>query len=262
MRVFVALVCALLVATGFAARQAAPEPRWAERLAALDPARPLDYFLLAEEVADAARGAEERELARTLYGLAGALDPEGLARSAALGIAGLAAEGVNEERMRLRLLGLAVLLSPEEDGAAGRVVAGRRRPGASGALALSEAFSHLRRGQGPRALSAVRAPEPAALLERYAPRLTGGAERFREDGRAYRGGMRPALVPGQRRAMLEIEEAVLASAGESRGRGWSSFLVETGGRPLLEVDATRIEEAFAVDPTRPWWRDGRWSATR
>jgi hypothetical protein len=253
---------AMLIATGLGARQVPAGSRWAERLTALDPARPLDYFLLAEEVADAARDAEERELARTLYGLAGALDAERLARSAALGIAGLTTDGVNEERTRLRLLGLAVLLSPDEGGPAVGLFAGRGRPSGPAAVALSEAFSHLRRGQGPRALAAVRAPEPAALLERYAIRLPGGAERFREDGRAYRSGLRPAFAPGQRRAMLEIEEAVLASAGESRGRGWSSFLVETGGRPLLEVDATRIEEAFAVDPRRPWWRDGRWSATR
>ena len=59
--------------------------RWDARLEALDPTRPLDYFLLGEEVADAAVNEAERQLARELFGLAGALDRDRLARSAALG---------------------------------------------------------------------------------------------------------------------------------------------------------------------------------
>ena len=69
---------------------AAPSSRWEERLARLDPLRPLDYLELAEEVADAAQDDDERELARQLCGLAGALDTERFGRSAMLAIAALA----------------------------------------------------------------------------------------------------------------------------------------------------------------------------
>lgn len=253
---------ALLVTFAGASAATAP-PRLEERLAALDPVRPSDYFELAEEIADAPRDPNDRELARVLYGLAGTLDPPRYARSAALGIADLAIDRVTgqatDDRLRRRLLGVAILLEREGGDADLSTALRPTRPSPQAALLLSESFSHVRRGQGPRALSAIRSPEVDALLESYGRALTGGASRFREDVRTFRGGLRPAFAPAQRLAMLAIEEAALASSFPAKPRSWSSVLVERNGRPLLEVDAARLDEAFGVDPSRPWWRDGRWS---
>jgi hypothetical protein len=251
-----ALVLAALVAVqGLRGPSTAAPPAAADRearLAALDPLVPLDYFELAEEIADSAVTADDRGLARTLFGLAGTLD-RSLARSAALA---LAATSRDEAEAR-RLLAVAALV--DERGGASLLEA-VTPPSAAAAVGLSEAFSHFRRGQGSRALGSLKNPETDALLERFGPALTGGAARFREDCKAFRGGMRPELPPTERRNLLAIEEAALAAAGSSKDRTWSSILVETADRPLLEVDAERLAEAFGVDPTRPYWRSGRWQA--
>lgn len=244
-----------LLPLAFTARPLAV-PDWSARLTALDPARPLDYLLLGEEVADAATTREERDLARQLFGLAGALAPQTLGRSAALAQASLA----DDMRQRRTLLALAALLDAGDDRTAGTDV-GRVRPLPQHAVGLSEAFSQYRRGQGPRALSILKTPEVAALLDEYGSRLPGGAERFREDCKSFKGGLRPSIDDGQRILMLEIEKAVLGTAVAANERPsplWSSALVETGGAPLLEVDTAKLESAFGVDPARSVWRKGQW----
>ena len=65
------------------------------------------YFELAEEIADAAKNDEERQLARHVFALAGALDPRHLGRSACLALAQLE----DQPTARARLLALASLLS-------------------------------------------------------------------------------------------------------------------------------------------------------
>ena len=199
---FLRAVCLLLAAATVllvAAGQAAGGRDWSKRLAQLDPSRPAAYFELAEEVADAAKTGQEEELARTLYGLAGALDRDRYARSAALGIASL----TDDPRVRRRLQALASLLARGEAELLAEAAAARTT--AIAAVSLSESFSFFRRGQGPRALGLVKSPETAALLERFGAGLPGGADRFREDCRAFKGGLRPELAPPQRLAMLAIE---------------------------------------------------------
>ena len=240
-------------------------PDWSARLTALTPVRPLEYLELGEEVADAATSIDERDLARRLVGLAGALAPKELGRSAALALASLA----EEDRQRRTLLALASLLDSAE--AAGGVggppgvdaAVGGVTPATEHAVALSEAFSHLRRGQGARASSAVRTPEVQVLLDRYGGRLPGGPTRFAEDARAFRTGVRPSFGGPQLHAMLEVEEAVLSAAvppNEARATQWSTALVETDGAPLLEVDVAKLETVLGVDPTRPYWRKGEWKS--
>ncbi|MFO0828352.1 MAG: hypothetical protein U0572_09390 [Phycisphaerales bacterium] len=254
------VACVALLA--MSAQDSTPKRDWGPRLARLDPAWPRVYFEMAEDVADAATNAQEKELARTLFGLAGVLDRETYARSSALALAALS----EEPRRKRALLALAALLSaeasaPEAD--IGEPDPSTRRPSVAAAVALSEAFSFYRRGQGPRALGIVKAADVDALLSRYGAGSPGGADRFREDCRAYKSGLRPEPPPDVHAAMLAIEEAVLASAATTSGtvdreRGWSSVLIETGSRPLVEIDATHLEEAFGVDPARPYWRDGKW----
>ena len=87
---------------------------WSSRLEALHPSRPMEYFELAEEVADEAGDEAGRDLARRLFGLAGILDPEGLARSAALAQADLAAEDGDRRLNRLGILFLGDLVALSE----------------------------------------------------------------------------------------------------------------------------------------------------
>jgi hypothetical protein len=273
-----AMIALVVVATPIALRaparaqdrtpdQTAVQPSkraWSERLEQLDSTRPIDYFLLAEEVADAATSVEDRTLARQLFGLAGALAPQELGRSAALALASLA----EDDRERRTLRALASLLAADDEAIAAQESL-RGRPSPQHALALSEAFSQLRRGQGPRATAILKTPEVAELLDTHAGQLPGGADRFREDCRAFKGGVRPAYADSQRLLMLEIELAVLAMAagtptatGGARevrvDSGWSSALVATSGAPLLELDTARLEKAFGVDPARSTWRNGQW----
>ena len=88
--------------------------QWNARLLALDPARPADYFNLAEEISDAfpaqatgvagstatnaAQNEAQRELARQLFALAGALNTPIFGRSAMLAISELAISTQSRER--------------------------------------------------------------------------------------------------------------------------------------------------------------------
>ena len=60
--------CGLLALAALAslALATAPASRWDERLARLDPVRPMDYLELGEEVAERAESDDERRLARQL----------------------------------------------------------------------------------------------------------------------------------------------------------------------------------------------------
>jgi len=230
---------------------AAPLPPDATRLEALSPQRPLEYLELAEEIADAATTDAERQLARRLYALAGLLDRERLARSAALGL--LAIE--TDRRQRERLDALARLLSPAVEAVPSRAFAVRR----DAAVALSEAFSAFRRGRGSQGTSALRVPGADDLLDRYGLALPGGPQRFREDLRAFRAGsVRPEIAPEARAATFALDEALLSAAGDRPDLRFSSDLVRGGDAPLPEVDALRLESVFGTDLSRPIWRDGQW----
>jgi hypothetical protein len=56
--------------------------------------------------------------------------------------------------------------------------------------------------------------------------------------------------------MLQFEAALLA--GDNRS--WAGDLLLTGGRPLIEVDPDRLDEALGVDASRPCYRQGKWTA--
>ncbi|MEY5031368.1 MAG: hypothetical protein RL354_399, partial [Planctomycetota bacterium] len=129
------LVLAVLASLALAT---APASRWDERLARLDPVRPMDYLELGEEVAERAEGDADRRLARQLFGLAGALDTPRLGRSAMLALAQFAS--TPEERAR-------ALAAAELAG--GRGTAIRRTLAEPAALeALARAISFHRRGEG------------------------------------------------------------------------------------------------------------------
>lgn len=245
--------------------------RWNNRLEALRPERPEDYFTLAEEVADAAAGhggpdaVAARALARQLFGLSAALaapagplrpddaaqawDPT-LVRSAALALAELAEDSARAARLRTA----ALLLDRRGGTLLGPGGAERATVEASAALALSEALSMHRRGLGARLSRQLGQPGVMELVEAYDFMIDGGPNRLREDARAYRGQTRPGLKEPAVTSMLQLEIGLLAGAA----RPWSADLAITADRPLAEVDPSRLDDLLEVDRSRPLWRGGRW----
>ena len=82
----------------------------------------------------------------------------------------------------------------------------------------------------------------------------GGAKRFVEDCRLYRGSREPTLTDRDLTLMLRFEAAILAGVN----RTWTGDLLLTEGRPLIEVDPNRMEEVLGVDGSRPCYVGGRW----
>ncbi|MGI9013749.1 MAG: hypothetical protein ACR2GY_05795 [Phycisphaerales bacterium] len=231
----------------------ATSSRWKLRLEALTPSDPEAYFLLAEEVADAAADDNERDLARHLFSLAAVLDPARLGNSAALALADLARDRT-EKRAFLALAELMAQRRSEPDWSL-KSVSTATTIDAGAAFELSEALSHYRLGQGARAERTLANDTPAAqLLDRFGDSI-GGANRIRENLRHYRSGISPIKTHNELITMLRFEIALLEA---SEGLSWSSDLLLHRGQPLIEVDPSSLEETLHVDPTRNLYRNGRW----
>jgi len=252
-------VAVLLFAAGLViAADAAPgdgvtEPGpWTDRVEALNPDDPMAYFELAEEIADASAEVSRRELARHLFALSGVLAPQRLGRSACLALADLEAD----QHTRRRLLALAALL----DERAGGLIVGPAGETAyhdrASVLAVTNALSFYRRGNGAKAVSALRTSSARQILDTYDSVFRGGSERFIEDCRLYRGTRRPVLSEADRLRLLRFEAALLA--GDDRS--WSGELLLNRGRPLIEVDPDRLGSSFGVNAAHPCYRNGRWRA--
>lgn len=222
---------------------AAPPPAEAfrSRLERLDPERPIEYLELAEEVQAAARNDDDRRLARTLYGLAGAIDPTGLGASAALGQATLAATPGE----RVRLVRLAAALSdsrhPSRDA---------RDPSPS-TVRFAQLLAAYRRGDGSRARDLIGNPEVAALVESYGASFEGGAVGFRNAVIALRD--KPLDSDARRLESMFLEQSLL-----SGGRSFASDLIRSNDEPLAACDPLDPGPEFGVDRRTSWWRGGRW----
>ena len=241
----------LTIALALAGLQDVSLVAYEDRLAELRPEDPRAYFLLAEEIADVAADDEALlNLARQLFGLAGVLNTQELGRSACLALADLAEDDI--ERRRLLALGWLIDDRGAATGAADRLA--RPPSDLDSAMALSEAFSYYRRGQGSRALSALDRARATELLEAHGDLLRGGARRFMEDCKLYRGPLRPTLSDADITRMLQLELALLTDSQ----RSWSSQMLLSRGRPLIEVDPEKLPETLRVDVSRPYYRDGRW----
>ncbi len=230
---------------------AEPGP-WTDRVETLDPDDPMAYFELAEEIADASADGARRDLARHLFALSGVLSPQRLGRSACLALADLD----EDEHSKRRLLALAALL----DERAGGLIVGPAGETAyydrPSVLAVTDALSFYRTGNGAKAVSALRTPSAKQILDTYDSIFRGGSKRFIEDCRLYRGSRRPVIADPDRVLLLRFEAALLA--GDDRS--WSGELLLNGGRPLIEVDPDRLESSFGVNAGQPCYRDGRWQA--
>ena len=85
--------------------------------------------------------------------------------------------------------------------------------------------------------------------------LPGGAAKFIEDCKFYRGQARPSIAPQDLARMLRVEVALLTGAD----RTWSADLLLTDSRPLIEVDPARLGETLAVNPAKAYYHNGHWT---
>ncbi len=239
--------CALVVLSLGARHNALDASRWEPRLALLDPLRPYDYFELAEEVADNATNADERDLANQLFGLAGALDTDRLGPSALLALAQIAAS----PRERDRALAAAEIIGGR--GAAQRVL--RAEP--EQIENISRAFSFYRRGDGRKAISVLKQANADALLTEVGEALSGGADAFRSECASMRSSGSAAVDADSLRQQLIVELAL--RRGEARSTALDVEL--RGDEPLIEIDRTDPASLWRVDPQKPWWRGGKWSGS-
>jgi hypothetical protein len=220
------------------------------RLAALDPARPIEYLELAEEIAEglAAGSGTDRALARRLYGLAGRLDPDRLAASAALGIASLTPDVRTADRYRAA----ASMLDPDSARAMDD-----SRPEVDGttAMEISEAFGEFRTGRATALRRVLQDPARERLLRTWDQALPGGVDWLNTQVEAAGRG-RPALDRSDALAMIRIELILL-----DRGRpSWSTLLAVEGDPPIVDLRADRIPSLLLDDESasRPRYRSGQW----
>lgn len=280
-------VVAPTVASAQEERAPTPLPAWVPpRLVALEPSRPLDYFLLGEEVASEAVTREEEELARRLFGLAFELDRvdgshSWLAPSSCLALASLAR--LESDKRWLRAL--AGRLDPVYGEPEWRDPA--MRAGVSdAAFDAAEAIGSVRSGDGIRARDLLDQPGVRRLIEQYGqllgfssasgavwqvdrwasswPCRECGNERvvFRPNTQppsyrecyTCRGNPGPELSQAQLVAQLRFESHLLHGIS----RSWGAQLSLDYAAPLREPLADELATVLEIDPALAYWRDGRW----
>ncbi len=224
--------------------------QWEQRLESLKPSNPLAYFELAEEIADAADDDYHRNLAKHLFALAGVLDQKSLGRSACLALADM------ESRIhrKKRLLALSDLLDERGGSVSWIQTTQVKQINPRAAMAVSEALSHYRKGNGNLAITALGKTGATELLEAAGGVLRGGAQRFIEDCKLYRSGRSPKISNNDLILMLQLEVALLA--GDART--WSADEMLTNGRPLLEVDPDNLQQTLSVNVSLAYYRNGQW----
>ncbi len=249
-RLLMCLLGALLVLSVRSANvSASQQTDWEARMSELDPNRPVAYFELAEELADAASTREELRTAAHLFALSGLLDRKNLGRSAALALADLA----EDEFMRRRLQLAAYLLS----GAGGgemrtEAILEHSREGRLGFCLMLGAY---RTGEGARARSYLSRADTRAVLETMSSMMEGGRERIEREIELYLDGRRPRLSDKRVERQMALEMLALSPAEMP----WSASLLVDESRPLLVVDLRRMDRLFGnVDISKPYRRLGRW----
>jgi hypothetical protein len=242
-----------LVATAATAPIAEPPVRSFDlesRLTALDPDRPIEYLELAEEIAEGLSegDSDDRSLARRLYGLAGRLDLDRLAASAALGIASL----TPDRRIADRYRAAASLLDPD---AAGSGAGLQAEVDAATAMEISEAFGEFRTGRAIALRRLLQDPARERLLRSWDQALPGGLDWLKRQSEAAGKG-RPALDRSDALAMIRVELVLL-----DRGRpDWSTLLAVEGDPPIVDLRLDRVPSMLLDDEkaSRPRYRGGQW----
>ena len=281
------IVCAFVCAASAwnAAAQDATD-RFAERLSALTPARPVEYYLLGEEVADAAAGPEDVMLARRLFVLAYSLGaqpdaPPWLRASACIALASLE----RDASRRRWLIAVASILDDRYADVASREEPLAEFPRAT-RLAFAEYLGLVRAGRGVLARQRLEEPGMNDLLDaidavvigaKNAPSLArirgeAGVWPCKQCGNARavpdasdpetrvmlcpncRGNPGPLLSDNDRLGYVALEAIAL----RADGRTWSAehAMLRTG--PLLDPDPERVPTLFQIDPTKSVYNSGAW----
>ena len=260
-----------------------------DRLRALDPAEPMAYFLLAEEVAYEIPGPDGRALAERLYLLSLEADLESggryaIAASACIALADLTPRP--DEREWLRALarslrdGGATFKLDDEDAVD---QAGRLRVAQAISLFRGEAFRKARerlvREDGAQVFRSMesdlgRVGMTEAILDSRASCPECRNRRTVRDGSGTVGGRESipcGTCKGNPGARLTDEEFVSLLVIEANLRGiepeaWSARYLTGGGEAIRDVDPTELPLWYGVDPKATefvceegrGWRTGRW----
>lgn len=256
-----------------------------ERLAALTPADPQGYFLLAEEVADGADDQDRAALAQTLYALAfelyRAAGDNQRAASCAIGLA--STERLERSRRWLQAVAGALdrrYALPDWAVAATGSITDETALKAATVLGLARA------GEGRDARKLYEQPGVADLMKRYERAMgstgeTGALTRLQKYMDAWpckecgnqrvvgrpgehgpeirlcptcRGNPGPRLSQEEYLAQLRFEAALLSGIQ----RSWAAQLTVDQGAPLRDPDPAEVGATYGVDASRAVFRNGKW----
>lgn len=262
---------------------------WKARLEALRPQNPEAYFLLAEEVADAARNdPASRQLAARLFVIAMNLDlarnaaRPSLAASACVALADIDPSGGESTW----LLSLAQRFDPRQVRPDWLAQPASAAPD-SVPFRIATAMGMIRAGEGIQAKRVLsdRAVEPSfRALDRTLRRMTTLSTRdlLREANRwpcpecaNQRVVKRPGVTPIEYRVCSTcggtpgpeltgtqlIEhlrvESFLLDVGQ---RSWGAQTLVDSGAPIVDPEPGAVAKAFGIDPAQTLFRDGKWIA--
>jgi hypothetical protein len=254
-----------------------------DRLEALTPARPVDYYLLGEEVAAEASTYADRQLAITLFVLAAELDLRRGGRPVTASAAYIAlADVITSERDRRWLLYLARTLDPRRVSPEwlGRIAAPTVE---SPVYQIATGLGLIRSGHGVQARQMLEKPEVQAALVRLEPLLrnlgAGTLTQLNREAKLWpcpdcsgarvikrgnppeakicnhcKGDPGPSLTESAFLGQLRFEALLL----QGSQRSWAAQVASDGFAPLRDSDPSSLPVVFEVDVSKVLWRGGQW----
>ena len=286
---FVLSVClSLLVAWAAMSAPAQPEAQVADRLVALDPSQPTDYFELGEELADIAQTPEMVDLARRLLILSFELSEADPAASWIRPSACIALAHLERAEGRDRWLRALATRLDTRYGTRSWDRTGEPEANAQVRLQLAEFVGLVRSGDGPLAKQRLDSPGVTALADEYRDLVIGGlapvsiarlrteAEVWpcpecgnsrsvvdpndRQTGRILcptcRGNPGPVLAPAELAGSVAFEAVVLRADAQT----WSAETAIGRVGPLRDPDPAELPVFYGIDTRKSIYRDGAWIA--
>lgn len=267
-------------------------PDLRERLSRLAPDEPMDYFELAEEVADEARDPADVHLARQLYALSYEIDEarfggrRRLGPSVCLGIAEL--EHIEQTAAWLEAMAGAM---DRRYAATDWNIRVEPEVAMSTALDAASALGLVRAGEGRRAAALLDREDVRELMENYEPLLGISGERGaltkvrtyanawpcpeckNERWVTYQGASgrpEPRLCntclgdPGPDLSREELVSHLRFEARLLQGiqGSWAAQIIVDRAAPLLDPEPEQLtatlSRRYRVEAFRPYWREGEW----
>ncbi|MSR69263.1 MAG: hypothetical protein EXS17_02830 [Phycisphaerales bacterium] len=225
---------------------------WSARLEALSPSDAGGYFVLGEDVADANHSDASRALARQLFALAGGLNADEYAASAALALAALddasGASGGQQWRAVAQRFSDAV--------AANDAPIAARDVGSAVRGCVIEAIVQYRRGFGRRAADRLKQPQVRALFESVMRAVPGGSEEFDRLAAIHLRGEGTPLDAATVDALLRVEQALLQPTSDR----WAVALALGGDDAIVDAPLGSAREIFDIETGRDRWQGDRFGA--